>query len=107
MKTIQISSNHFPSRKQVESMAQAEGISPSELWSNKKLVCSYLITFSIANVGRQLEDGEEFLLKFPANLEFAVKKENGKIKVNRERLTQKLEANLKDFPLSHVLELAV
>lgn len=106
MKSIQISSENLPSRQQIEAMARLEGIYPAALWMNKRLVCSYLITFSIANVSRNLKDGEKALIKFPAGMEFLVEKDNGKVKINRERLAQKLDTHLKDFPLSQILELA-
>ncbi|WP_162040066.1 hypothetical protein [Gloeothece citriformis] len=85
-------------------MAQAEGIPPSKLWINRRLVCSYLITFSIANATKNLENGEKALIKFPADVEFMIKKENGQVKVNSEHLAWMLGHDIETFPFSQMIK---
>ncbi|ACB53452.1 hypothetical protein cce_4104 [Crocosphaera subtropica ATCC 51142] len=99
MKTIEIGAEHYPTRKEIELMAEAEGIIASDLWKNNQLVSSYVVTYSIAIAARSLENQEKVLIKFPsnANLEFIVNKENGKIKIDRGFLNQHLKAKMSNL----------
>ncbi len=80
-------------------MAKAEGISSADLWNDRQLVSSYLITYTIAIAGRSLENEQKALIKFSSqeNLEFIIHKENGKVKVNRDLINRHLENKMKDF----------
>ncbi len=92
MRVIEIGTEHYPSRKQIELIAKAEGMSSSGLWNDHQLVSSYFITYAVAIAARSIENEERVLIKFPskANLEFIVHKENGKVKINRDFLNQHL-----------------
>lgn len=92
-----------PTRRQIESLAQAEGIQPSQLWTDKRLVCSYLISLSMEDIGKNLKNGEKALIKFTNNLEFMVIKKNGKITVNLTHLAWMLGHDLSEIPFSKIL----
>ena len=99
MRIIEIGAEHYPNREQIELMAKAEGVNPTSVWNNKQLVSSYLITYSVAIAARSMDNEEKALIKFPhkENLEFIVKKDNGKVKINRGFLNQHLESKMKDL----------
>ena len=63
MRIIEIGAEHYPNREQIEFMAKAEGIKPTDLWNNTQLVSSYLITYSVTIAARSIENEEKALIR--------------------------------------------